>query len=44
MKHPVIGGYTPEKVALRRAISLGLNVQEEIRFRVAGKQCKHRHR
>jgi ABC-type transport system substrate-binding protein len=32
MKHPVIGGYTPEKVALRRAISLGLNVQEEIRI------------
>jgi ABC-type transport system substrate-binding protein len=32
MKHPVIGGYTPEKVALRRAISLGLNVEEEIRI------------
>lgn len=32
MKHPVIGGYTPEKVALRRAISLALNVEEEIRI------------
>ena len=32
MKHPVIGGYTPDKVALRRAISLGLNIQEEIRI------------
>jgi ABC-type transport system substrate-binding protein len=32
MKHPVIGGYTPDKVALRRAISLGLNVDEEIRI------------
>ncbi len=30
MEHPVIGGYTPDKVALRRAISLGYNVQEEI--------------
>ena len=32
MKHPVIGGYTPEKVALRRAISLAMDVQEEIRI------------
>ena len=32
MKHPVIGGYTPERVALRRAISLALNVDEEIRL------------
>jgi ABC-type transport system substrate-binding protein len=30
MEDPVIGGYTPEKVALRRAISLGYPVQEEI--------------
>lgn len=30
MDHPVIGGYTPERVALRRAISLGYNVEEEI--------------
>ncbi len=31
MDDPVVGGYTPEKVALRRAISLGLDVQREIR-------------
>jgi ABC-type transport system substrate-binding protein len=32
MDNPVVGGYTPEKVALRRAISLGYDVQEEIRL------------
>ncbi|MGH6611056.1 MAG: ABC transporter substrate-binding protein, partial [Burkholderiaceae bacterium] len=32
MKHPVVGGYTPDKVALRRALSLATNVQEEIRL------------
>jgi ABC-type transport system substrate-binding protein len=32
MKHPVIGGYTPERIALRRAISLALNIDEEIRL------------
>jgi ABC-type transport system substrate-binding protein len=30
MDDPVIGGYAPEKVALRRAISLGYNVRDEI--------------
>jgi ABC-type transport system substrate-binding protein len=30
MDDAVIGGYTPERVALRRAISLGYNLQEEI--------------
>jgi oligopeptide transport system substrate-binding protein len=30
MKDPVVGGYTPEKVALRRAISLAYNTAEEI--------------
>lgn len=29
MRDPVIGGYTPEKVALRRAINLGYNLREE---------------
>ncbi|HEX5687335.1 MAG TPA: ABC transporter substrate-binding protein [Ideonella sp.] len=29
---PVVGGYSPEKVALRRAISLGLDVDREIRL------------
>lgn len=32
MEHPMIGGYTPEKVALRRAISLAYNSEEEIRL------------
>jgi ABC-type transport system substrate-binding protein len=32
MDHPVVGGYTPDKVALRRAISLGYNLEEEIRL------------
>jgi len=30
MRDPVIGGYTPEKVALRRAMNLGYNQPEEI--------------
>jgi ABC-type transport system substrate-binding protein len=29
MRDPVIGGYTPEKVALRRAMNLGYNLKEE---------------
>ncbi len=29
---PVVGGYAPEKVALRRAIALGYDVEEEIRL------------
>jgi ABC-type transport system substrate-binding protein len=32
MDNPVVGGYSPEKVALRRAISLGYDLQEEIRL------------
>ncbi|MES2991082.1 MAG: ABC transporter substrate-binding protein [Pseudomonadota bacterium] len=32
MENPVVGGYTPEKVALRRAIALAVNVEEEIRL------------
>jgi ABC-type transport system substrate-binding protein len=32
MEDPVVGGYTPEKVALRRAISLGVDVDKEIRL------------
>ena len=31
MENPIVGGYTPDKVALRRAISLGYNTDEEIR-------------
>ncbi|MEP7297616.1 MAG: ABC transporter substrate-binding protein [Burkholderiales bacterium] len=30
MDSPVVGGYTPEKVALRRAISLAVDVEREI--------------
>ena len=30
MEHPVVGGYTPEKVALRRAMWLGYNFNEDI--------------
>jgi ABC-type transport system substrate-binding protein len=30
MEDPVVGGYTPAKVALRRAINLAMNVQREI--------------
>jgi ABC-type transport system substrate-binding protein len=30
MEDPVLGGYTPEKVALRRAMNLGYNQREEI--------------
>ena len=32
MDDPMVGGYTPEKVALRRAISLGYDIGEEIRL------------
>ena len=31
MENPVVGGYTPARVALRRAIALAVNVEEEIR-------------
>jgi ABC-type transport system substrate-binding protein len=30
MEHPVVGGYAPDKVALRRAIALAYDVQQEI--------------
>jgi len=36
MEDPVVGGYTPDKVALRRAISMSYNVEEEIRVLRAG--------
>ncbi len=32
MANPILGGYTPEKVALRRAISLAVNSAEEVRL------------
>ena len=36
MEDPVVGGYTPDKVALRRAIGMSYNVDEEIRVLRAG--------
>ena len=35
MDNPVVGGYTPEKVALRRAIALAYNSEEEVRAAAA---------
>ena len=32
MEHPVVGGYEPHKVALRRAVSLAVDVDREIRL------------
>ncbi|MBP7914329.1 MAG: ABC transporter substrate-binding protein [Vitreoscilla sp.] len=32
LEDPLVGGYTPDKVALRRAISLGLDAAREIRL------------
>jgi ABC-type transport system substrate-binding protein len=32
MDDPVVGGYTPEKIALRRAISMGFDIEQEIRL------------
>lgn len=32
MDHPELGGYAPEKVALRRAINLATNTEQEIRL------------
>ena len=32
MEDPVVGGYTPDEVALRRAISLAYDVDDEIRL------------
>jgi len=31
MEDPVVGGYTPDKIALRRAVGMAYNVPEEIR-------------
>ena len=32
MEHPVVGGYTPDKGALRRAIGLAVDIEREIRL------------
>jgi ABC-type transport system substrate-binding protein len=31
MEDPIVGGYTPDKIALRRAIAMGYDAEEEIR-------------
>jgi len=36
MDHPMVGGYTPEKVALRRAVALGFDGREYIRLLYKG--------
>ncbi len=36
MEDPVVGGYTTDKIALRRAISMAYNVDEEIRIVAPG--------
>jgi len=36
MDHPMVGGYAPEQVALRRALSLAWDVDEEIRLQWHG--------
>ena len=36
MDDPIVGGYTPDKVALRRAISLAVDVDAEIRLVLGG--------
>ncbi len=42
MEDPVVGGYTKDKIALRRAISMAYNVDEEIRIIRQG-QGERRH-
>jgi ABC-type transport system substrate-binding protein len=37
MEDPVVGGYTPDKIALRRAIGMGFNVNEAIRVLFRGR-------
>ncbi|HEY2816178.1 MAG TPA: ABC transporter substrate-binding protein [Casimicrobiaceae bacterium] len=40
MKDALIGGYTPEKIALRRAIAMAYNVDELIRVLLKGRATK----
>jgi ABC-type transport system substrate-binding protein len=37
MEDPVVGGYTPEKIALRRAVGMGYDQQEAIRILLKGR-------
>ena len=36
MNDPVVGGYTPERIALRRALLMGYNVGEMIQVGLQG--------
>lgn len=38
MEHPVVGGYTPERVALRRAVALAYDTEREISLIWRGQQ------
>ncbi|PTT93151.1 bicyclomycin resistance protein [Pelomonas sp. HMWF004] len=40
MEDPVVGGYTPERIALRRAINLGVDLAKEIRLVRRGQALK----
>jgi ABC-type transport system substrate-binding protein len=40
MKDPVVGGYAPDKIALRRAISMAYNVDEAIRVLLKNRAVK----
>jgi hypothetical protein len=42
MEHPVVGGYTPDKVALRRAIAMAYDVEREIEVCAGARRCPHR--
>ena len=37
MEDPVVGGYTPEKIALRRAIGMGYDLDEAVRVLLKGR-------
>jgi ABC-type transport system substrate-binding protein len=36
MTHPIVGGYTPDKVALRRAVGLAMSGEQEARLAMRG--------
>ena len=40
MEHPLVGGYTPDKVALRRAVSLAFDGEAYIRHVMGGQPCR----
>ncbi|HEY9105527.1 MAG TPA: ABC transporter substrate-binding protein [Roseateles sp.] len=40
MEDPVVGGYTPERIALRRAINLSIDIDKEIRLVRRGQAIK----